>query len=489
MPSRVLLGLCGLVGSLLGASAAHAELRWASSTNRIYVEGGVSATLGQIHAALPRAPLELVDADGGVWLLRANLVITDGSTLLLHGRGVGGDVDELRLQSNGSPEADGFVSITADHGTIDVRATRITSWDDAVEGPDTEYAEHGRAFIRVRSKLADDGVTALESRMDIVDSDVGYLGYPAPESYGLAWKVIGSEPDLYERVQVFGDIRGSRIHHNYFGVYTYGAEGSVWIGNEIDHNVQYGLDPHDDSDELWIEDNDVHHNGNHGLIASKRCDSLVIRGNRSWANAGNGIMLHRSSDDALVEDNQTFDNGDSGIAMLGSSRATIRRNVILNNANAGVRFSVGAAYNVVRDNEIGESGKYAFFFYRGQDEPEPGSDGRPARNTIIGNLLHGERVAIKVQDAEVTQLIGNRLRADSALLRFEESRENVLVGNELPLDTRVVLRGSSSVGTSLLIADQPLLVLDLDRFSSVTALDDLDGLLAPLGGLDPAGLD
>lgn len=30
-----------------------------------------------------------------------------------------------------------------------------------------------------------------ESRMDIIDSEIGYLGYHESESYGLVWKVMG----------------------------------------------------------------------------------------------------------------------------------------------------------------------------------------------------------------------------------------------------------------------------------------------------------
>jgi parallel beta-helix repeat protein len=467
-----LLGSCGLVAVMLVAPAAGATLRWSSSNNRISVEDGVTVTLRQIGAALPNAPLERAEGAPGVWLLRADLLITDGSTLLLHGTALGGDVDELRLLSNNSPEGGRFVSITADHGSIDVRATRITSWDDAARGPDTEHVEQGRAFIRVRSKLADDGVTALESRMDIVDSDVGYLGYAAAESYGLTWKVRGDEPGLYDRVQVRGDIRGSRIHHNYFGVYTYGAEGSVWYGNEVDHNVQYGFDPHDDSDGLLIEDNDVHHNGNHGIIASKRCDSLVIRGNRAWANGKHGIMLHRSSNDALVEGNEAFDNGDSGIVVHGSSGSVIQDNRVLNNANAGVRFSVGAADSVVSNNEIGGGGKHAFLAYRGQDEPEPGADGRVKRNVVVGNYIHGYDEAIKVQDADDMAFVGNRIEGESTTLRFERSTSALLQGNQLPVSTRVVLKGSSSITTSLRIAGQPGLMLELDGNSRVTLDED-----------------
>ena len=261
---------------LLLSPARAATFRFATTSNRIYVEGGGSATLSNIKAAMPNAPLDLVDPANGVWLLRANLVIADGSVIVLHGTAIGGDVNEFRLQSNNSSVSNSFVSVMADYGSIDIASTRILSWDLAANGPDTEFQTFGRAFVRVRSRLAVDGVTPQESRMDILDSDISYLGYDFAESYGLTWKVSGAHPDttkrIFDYVNVYGDILNSRIHHSFWGTYTYGAFGSRWLNNEVDNNAGYGFDPHDDSDYMVIEGNNVHHNGligrgHHGIIA------------------------------------------------------------------------------------------------------------------------------------------------------------------------------------------------------------------------------
>src|SRR5256885_10895556 len=98
--------------SMCSSQAEAASFHYASSSNRIYVEGGGSATLSDIKAALPNAPLDLVA--NGVWLLRANLFITDGSVMVFHGTAIGGDVNEFRLQSNNSSTPGSFVSVTAD---------------------------------------------------------------------------------------------------------------------------------------------------------------------------------------------------------------------------------------------------------------------------------------------------------------------------------------------------------------------------------------
>ncbi|MGE3296593.1 MAG: NosD domain-containing protein [Porticoccaceae bacterium] len=468
-----------LLGMALFASTAEAGIRWASSSNRIYLEDGVTATLSDIKAARPNAPLDLVDPTQKIWLLRANLQITDGSTLILRGTGAGGDVDQLRLQSNNTSTTNNYVSITADYGNIDIDSTAITSWDVAAAGPDTEYGStYKRAFIRVRSSLAADGVTALESRMDINNSDIGYLGYYAAESYGLAWKVIGSAPGLYDLVQVRGDIIDSRIHHNYFGIYTYGHQDGLWSGNDVDYNVKYGFDPHDDSDDIVIENNNVHHNGNHGIIASQRCDHLVIRNNDSWANTGNGIMLHRTSDDALVEGNRSYDNTDSGIAIFASSRTVIRDNAFTNNGNAGMRFSVGASDNTIENNQIESSGKYGVYFYKGSDAPNAGDDGRPKRNMFLVNTVVGSvQEGVKMTDGDANEFLGNTFlnngQTTGKKMRFTTSTATVFSDNANPSDAVFVLTGSSSVPTSITFSKQPRINLSINQtsFPTFTATD------------------
>ncbi len=333
-------------------SAFGTTFRWSSSSYRIYITGPGAATLSEVKAALPKAPL--VQVAPAVWHLRANLQLENGATLLLHGTKIGGNVNELRLQSNNSAAENSYVVVTADYGTIDIRSTAITSWDDAANGPDQEYYAFGRAFIRVRSSLDPDGVTPHESRMDVIDSDIGYLGFHGAEAYGMVWKVLGDptlQPDLYDLVEVYGDILRSRIHHNYFGMYSFGAYAMRMMDNEVDHNVAYGFDPHDDSDLLVIENNNVHHNGTHGIIASQRCDHLTIRYNTSWNNGGNGIMLHRSCNDSLVEQNACLHNGDSGIGIFETSRTLIRHNTCWYNYKSGIRLSVGCLDNEADDNE------------------------------------------------------------------------------------------------------------------------------------------
>ena len=177
-------------------------------------------------------------------------------------------------------------------------------------------------------------------------------------------------------------------------------------------NIEYGFDPHDDSDYLNIHDNTVYDNGNHGIIASKRCNDVSIQDNTVYGGSNAGLFLHRSSDNAIVRGkssfilrrctlhdivrfqfprtsfarkltferllpqtcynrcrlhcltsvyarfagNHVYNNDDAGLAMLESFNADVSDNIFEDNLY-GVRMSVGCANNVISNNEIKGSGK------------------------------------------------------------------------------------------------------------------------------------
>ncbi len=480
--------------SVTVVTPATASLRWANSSQRLYVVGPGSATLSQIKAALPSAPLTLVDPSAGVWYLGANMFIQSNAQLKLYGPAIGGDVSELRLKSDNTTDANAIIELRADWGWLDIRNTKIMSWDNAANGPDLETDTYGRAYVRARSSLDPNGVTARESRMDVISSEICYLGSHDTEAYGLVWKVVdttavylpvGSTNTIFDLVNVYGDILNSRIHHNFFGVYSYGQYGGQWKNNEVDNNVAYGFDPHDDSDYLAIENNNVHHNGWHGIIASKRCDHGVMRNNVSWNNGldlvhphGNGLMLHRSCNDWVVENNTSFGNADSGIAIFACDRTLIRNNICLSNSNAGIRLSVGSDYNWIEGNEFGFLQQYGFYLYEGSDQPEQDdeggvSSGRCGANTFTNNYVHDYTLeAIHLQNADTNTFAGNTFSGGVTTLRFESATNNLVMGNVLPANTRVLLDGSATNFVTLLIRNQPALALQLDQFSTATLLDN-----------------
>jgi len=138
-----------------------------------------------------------------------------------------------------------FAAGPAQHGTIDITGVKVTSWNGA--GPDTDLTvptggTRGRAFVRAVSFM--EGSTPRPSTMNIVDSDLGFLGYNAAESYGVSCKARGcgaTTSTICDVLDVLGKQTGSTFHDNYIGTYTWGAKNMVFDHNVDTHNKSYVL--------------------------------------------------------------------------------------------------------------------------------------------------------------------------------------------------------------------------------------------------------
>jgi parallel beta-helix repeat protein len=460
------------------------NLSWEPSSNSITLTDPVACTLSEIKARIPSsAPLTLVDEANHTWFLGANLFVRDGARLVLHGSDIGGDVDELRLKSNNSPDPNSVIVIRAEWGHIDVDSTKITSWDEQAAAPDTDHEIQGRSHIQAFSFLDKDGVTARESRMDVLNSEVSYLGqHNGPGGaamFGLGWKVLGSGAEIFDQVDVFGDVINSHLHHNFMGAYTFGAHGMHWLNNEINDNVSYGLDPHDDSDHFLVEGNILYNNGRHGIIFSKRCDSNIIRNNISYDNRLSGIMLHQDSDNNVVENNISYGNV-NGIAIYDSYDNIIRNNVFLRNRqgiflkdssavntfeynliyendNYGVFFRGGSSQNSILSNTIYSSSKGGVYVKNSsQNTVGPGNDiygngegiylftdDTGERNTILGNTIHSnDNDGIRIQSANGTAVYRNEIH---------DNRKNGIHLSDSSNNTVCYNRVTSNAGRGILI--------------------------------------
>ncbi len=466
-----------MAGAKLPCGASN--VRWTGVSNRLYLSGDVTCTLTDIRRFAPEeAPLTLVDPTNRIWLLGANLVLENGATLVLDGAR-GGDVAELRLRSNNTTSVDAFVELRAQWGNLLIQNTRITSWNEHDGAPDTEYDTYGRAFVRVVSYLDVDG-TPRQSRMDVLKSDIGYLGYYEAESYGLVWKVRDTTgPEVFDAVDVVGDLVDSKIHHNYFGMYSYGAYGMNITGNEVYENVMYGIDPHDDSDALLIADNNIHHNGNHGFICSKRCDGLTVRDNVSSSNAQTGYMLHRAVENTVVESNLAENNGDAGFAIMDSHDNVLRNNIARGN-KYGVRLSVGASDNLIEDNELSDNTLYGIYLYQGTDEPTI-NDGRPTGNLFLENeVRRSGSLAVRAADAHANQFVRNSFAESTDYAVFlHDATDNVFEENDLGGSYLLSKGLSSNAVSNTDVAD----VMLGDTTATITFTDGLGRVF-----LNPAGL-
>jgi poly(beta-D-mannuronate) C5 epimerase len=481
-----------LAGAAPAAAATCASpVRYSATSDTIYLSApGPVYTLTEIKAACPSAPL--VQTAPGVWELNADLVLQNGATLTLDRAG---DVSQLRLQSLPSGLATDVSAITAQYGQLTLRGVTVTSWTGT--GPDTTTAipsggVRGRAFIRALSFL--DGSTARQSTMTIENSDLGYLGYNGAEAYGVAYKARGcgiTTQSVCDALDVFGKQTGSRFHDNFMGTYTWGARDMLFDNNTYTHNIDYGLDPHDDSDFLTITNNTFSENGNHGLICSQRCDHLVIRGNKSIDNGlvpyvgpgdddpsdnqVHGIMLHRGITDTVLEGNTvTGQRNGGGIVIFDSVGNTISNNTISGN-KYGLRFSVGTRDTVVTGNTVTNSLSNALYTYKGTDSPVyTGTSGRPTGITFTNNTFDGAGAELfKVGDADRFTFSGGAFRpgAPARGPRFDRAQGHVVNSSVgVPGGTTFTLRGTSAVLTSLTFRGMPAtaVTINKDAFSTAT---------------------
>lgn len=475
----LLAGALLLAGLALPAPASQAAscaapLRYASSSNTLYVGAG-DWTLTEIKAACSTAPLDLVDPATGTWLLRGDLVVEAGGHLVLHGSqaAVPGDVNTLRLRSRASNLKTEVSQLRANHGWIDADSVTVTSWDDIAGAPDTNYSlpsgspsgSRARAFVRVNSFLQS-GV-ARESRLDIRNARFEYLGYNAAESYGVSYKTIGCDrtPANFptcDLVTVTGDQVDSVFRANFIGTYVWGGSDMTFSGSRYVDNVSYGLDPHDVSRNLVVTGNEFVNNGNHGFICSQRCDNLTITDNLAQDNGTppylgssaqvHGIMLHRGVTNTVVANNTVLNHPTGGgIAIFDSVGNVIRDNVITG-AKYGLRVSVGSMANTFQDNVVEDSSQYAAYLYKGSDTPMySATSGRPTANTFVGNTFDGTGSSIvKLSSAQDTVFEDNVLAGAGAGVYADSSPGTVFRANDYP---SFLIFSTAGTGAVLTIAE------------------------------------
>ncbi len=374
------------------------EITYDDESNTIHVFGrGTSIDLGTLHKKLGDNHLQEIKPKE--WLLKSNIKIENGVSLNLNKK----EVEWLKLQSN--PKQ--FVWLKTWGGNIYIDGVKISSWDTTKNDFDKDQKD-GRSFIMVK----------YNSRMDVLNSDLGYLGfYPHSSSdgssYGVSWKLPDGTAGKYF---VTGEVINSKFHHNYFGAYTYGATGMVWKNNEFYSNIEYGLDPHDDSNGFLVENNKFYSNGNHGIIFSKRCINNVIRGNISYNNRLHGIMLDRLSDNNIVENNFVYGNKD-GIALYDSSNNIIRNNRIYDNQR-GLRANIKSQNNVITNNSFSNNTQYGVYLY-----------GEAGSNIVSNNRFGANEVALYIKTSS-NQISNNNITKNKAGIYFiGGSSDNKIVNN------------------------------------------------------------
>jgi parallel beta-helix repeat protein len=402
---------------------------------RIRVTGsGAVVTLPTIKAGLGAANGDLLeDLGNGIWLLNANLFVSTGVTLNI---GPDSGVRELRLRSEPTVQAAGplalqavtepdgtqhllaidyssFVTLITHSGTINLENVKVYSWDPDAGAFDTDV-ENGRAYILAK----------YDAALNIRNSDIGYLGSADGESYGISWRDVNPTtppllPEGVYQTRVTGEVINSKIHHNYYGIYTYQASNMLFRGNEFYDNVRYGFDPHDYTHTVVVEENLAYRNGAHGFIISRGCNNFIIRNNKSYNNIdpgtslAHGFMLDPGSPNSsdpqapsyenLIENNEAYGNEGYGLRILGSINNQVRNNHFHHNQK-GIVVDTNSPDNLISQNTLEQNLDEGLVLRETADRTvvtgnvikDNGNHGlyvRSNNNEIVGNTANTNRVA------------------------------------------------------------------------------------------------
>lgn len=371
-------------------SLPPASVTFNDRTNTIVIAGeGTAITLREVSETLKKP--QVLRQDKGVWLLGANMLVSRGATLTI----AAPDVQTLHLRSDKQV----VVHIRVEDARLLIHGVRVSSWDITTNKPDTN-PDDNRAFIFAKNN----------SRMDIIQSDIAYLGTPVEtegaSSRGVSWRITANRVGVY---MVTGNVIGNTFHHNYYAIYTFGATGMHIAGNTLHDNDVYGIDPHDDSNNLLIEGNVAKFNGKHGIIISARCNYNVIRNNMSYGNKGHGIMVDRKSSYNLIEGNLVSNNIDGIIISDQSIQNIARYNAAWRNTN-GITVRMGSEQNSIAGNTVASNQK--------------GLNIVASENRIVNNRIMRNDLAISLKNGSNNAFVGNMFDGNTRTLFTENAEGN-----------------------------------------------------------------
>ena len=377
------------------------SIEYRPESNTIVVKGRLyMVTINDIYSALKNDDL-LENEGDGVYLLKANLTIGAHSMLLLEHS----EMNWLKLKSDSSES----VRVFGNGGNIFIDGVTVSSWDPLNGDYDREIAD-GRSYIRI-----DNG------RMDIINSEISFLGQPHTLSsggavYGISWRIENSS--MIGEQLVTGTFEHNHVHDNYTGLYIFGATGMRIRHNEISDNVYNGVDIRHGSTHTIVEDNLIRNNGRHGVAFSHNNHANVIRKNQISRNTSYGILLDHESDFNTIEDNTILENHDA-IGIWRSDHNLLANNTINSNYR-GVLLNKKAADNLLISNHLWNNEQHGIYL----------NDGA-YHNQIWQNTIeqHAKGVYIRSPENYVRQ---NRIwESDHGIYVDEEANSNVVTENSL----------------------------------------------------------
>lgn len=151
-----------------------------------------------------------------------------------------------------------------------------------------------------------------------------------------------------------GYATGSTFERGFMGIFAATAIDVRFERNTFRDNTLYGINAHELSAGLVIADSVAEGNGRDGILLSDHVTGSEVRGNTSRGNGLNAIMLDDGSDRNTVTGNVAEGNGGDGIVVARSSGNTVTGNTVRDNRVAvGV---YGGERNAVTGNVLADNG-------------------------------------------------------------------------------------------------------------------------------------
>jgi mannuronan 5-epimerase len=356
-------------------------IKFNSSTKQIFISCSSSAvgpvTLTDISNKINNYGI-LEKQPQGVWLLNANLVINNGSTLNIDPK----DTTWLKILSDEKTPAYGIYV----HGGLKIDNVKITSWNPQTNtfamssgsrensGPSTAICGSDCSNA-LKSKLTHIGIPrpfiSVEENTtgttNITNSEIAYLGYEG--GYGIKSSGLhytGGDGSI---------IRNNDIHHLYFGFYSASGVGHIIIeNNKIHDSGHYGIDPHTGTHDMIIRNNTVYNNNGTAIICSVNCHNITYDNNTVYHNNGAGIVLSRNTTQSVAKNNFIHDQI-KPILLDQSNNNVIYNNRILNTNTSGISLIDESSENKIYNNFI-----------------QNASNGISLKNDKGENMIHGNSI-------------------------------------------------------------------------------------------------
>ena len=304
--------------SVFGASAAC--ITYSSSTRSITVSCTTTTHLTTVNSAINNVNV-LKKESTGVWLLSANLVVSKGANLVIDST----DGTWLKIRSDGS-SAYGLKN----SGTLTINSVKITSWNTATNN----YASQGSTGSTPRAYIVT--LSGATGKTNILNSEIAYLGYDKSGSHGLDYYGGGGTPGSL--------IQNNHIHHLWRAFYSSEVGGITFTKNVVHDSIEYGIDPHSATHDMYITYNKVYNN-NHGIICSVMCYNMHITNNELYNNKRDGIFMDAGSHHSWIANNVIHDE-DVAIQLPSLSYSSVYGNTITNSKyGIEIETQVGSIYD------------------------------------------------------------------------------------------------------------------------------------------------